>query len=376
MEKPNRFPNDLRQTNQKLNNCPAMGDMENCRMNTNKAIMDGFSRAFSDVGVRLSQANTELVSNFFITLFQLTLFFAGGYVMTETVRWLGSDIIAMFGQNPPEWGFWAVGFAIWCTVYGIYFYEHCFVWVNPGKVVIVAGGIFDLTKTPISEKEVTGTLNKLDAYRELGMGLWGKKIGEKVVAAFNVDAQIICDEMVTVPDMNQIPCIVKYQLRLVGLRGWLFKLKLIGEAAAKKYFQGQVMAAIQSKFAHNDGEKVRKDLEAFSKEFGELFGGDDKVDPREKQYGLITRNLVIEFIGVPDKILDSKVRISVNKNVAKSMEPLIKMGVTPDLAFAQVSGTSVELIQATIGGGGGRGKGKKGKGRGGDPNLHAGVNVV
>ncbi len=192
-----------------------------------------------------------------------------------------------------------LGFTIWTLFYLIFLFKYFWVY-NKGNYAcvltrILAGSdnirkndtsIVDETAVPLGQRGVPP-------------GLHAKYLDEVIVGEpINMVKGTECLVTLSIPDVNNFMFFVTWSVTLPPIPGkYLPRYLLIDDKAADQFFKGRISSVIQSKFAQVDGTLKAQDITGFSQEcLGEIFGGENRVCPEERQMGRFTKNLVISSI--------------------------------------------------------------------------------
>jgi hypothetical protein len=192
-----------------------------------------------------------------------------------------------------------LGLTIWTLFYLIFLFKYFWVY-NKGNYACV------LTRVLVgSDKKIKSDTSIIDetaiptGQRGVPPGLHAKRIDEVMVGEpINMVKGTECKVTLSIPDSLNIMFLVTWSVTLPPIPGkYLPRYLLIDDKAADQFFKGRISSVIQSKFAQIDGTLKSQDINVFSKEcLGEIFGGEDKVCPEERQMGRFTKNLVISSI--------------------------------------------------------------------------------
>lgn len=253
-------------------------------------------------------------------------------------------------------------------------------------------------------------LKPTKALREVGPGLQGLLLWERVGWVIDLGKQIILTDPVSAPTRDNIMVTVKWRVILTPLRGYLVNLVRHEGDTVRKFFEGEFRAAITQMISGQYADAVVdahgitikpsifENIIILKGLFIHTFGGGSVIHTDEEQYGTFTNDPQITDIERSAEFQKSVEAVKIGENNAKTIDTYKKAGLEPNQALIAVLETQgldastihdfrfkldakgLENLRQIIWGGnpipgqgGGHGGGKGGGGQGGNKPKQGGT---
>lgn len=230
-----------------------------------------------------------------------------------------------------------IGVIIWILVVGftpLINYFFVIVPKNSGAVVVNTLATY---RDPRNDAERT-TLQPTLALREIGPGLQGILIWEKIGWIIDLGKQIDLGTQITAYSRDNIELKIDWQVILTPLRGCLTNLVRHSDDTVKKYFEGlfkaKIIELVSREYAQEviatpgvrASKSVIQRIERLKDEFNSFLGGPKAVSEIEEQYGTFTNNPILVSISRSPAFQQSVESLLINKNNAEAIQNLRKQG--------------------------------------------------
>lgn len=245
-----------------------------------------------------------------------------------------------------------IGMMIWIAIVGYTPLVNSFFIVVPRNAGAVISNVFRTYETYSDDKLLT-RLQPTKALREVGPGLHGLLLWEKVGWVLNLGKQVVIDKPVTTYSRDHIELTIDWQVILTPLQGYLINLVRHEEDTVKRYFEGRfrskLIDVVSKQYAQDvldeDGVTVLKhsifeqteDLNELKEGFKNFFGGTEGLHDDEKQFGTFTNEPQLISIRRSPDFQKSVESLSINNNNVRALNNLRdKAGLEANLALIAV----------------------------------------
>lgn len=251
--------------------------------------------------------------------------------------WLFSSLFAIvvFGGSVNTF----IGvFIAWCLLLGFTpLINRFFILVpkNSGAVIVNEFRTYER----VTSKDKLTKLQPTEALREVGPGIQGILLWEKVGWLIDLGKQVQLNAPITAYSKDNIELNIEWQVILTPLRNYLANLVRHDDDTVRRFFEGRcrsfIIELISSEYAQEaeDHDSIFEKVDDLKTKFGNLFGGSGTIHPDEEEYGAFTNDPQLIGIKRSASFQKSVEALQINKNNAAAIETLKGKGLQPKQAL-------------------------------------------